>query len=282
MHSLIADFLAGHPECRLRAIGVRQNKGVLDLDPFGHEVEFLDAATNPTWVERYHAANRARFPGLLSLPGWVLVDLYLMPAAIGLLTCPARYLDVRPPGLGPDDEGIAAAYYAAPSLVPGTVIGVSLISLRESLGGAGIVKAVTLEMVRARTQRGIAQWSNRSLRVHTRLGPLKLEGPVPGVHAEADESFVYSVDLRDHKAVRVALARPRGPDPEAPPGARWISSRDADTLDSLLERAEDGDLIEILPPGLSSDGQRVLVRERPRESVAKAAPTSGGQVDATT
>lgn len=282
MHSLIADFLAGHPECRLRALGARQNMGVLDLDPFGHEVEFLDAATSPTWVDRYHAANRARFPGLLALPGWVLVDLYLMPAAIGLLTCPARFLDVRPAGLDPDDEGIAAAYYAAPSLVPGTVIGVSLISLRESLGGAGIVKAMTLEMVRARTQRGIAQWSNRSLRVHTRLGPLRVEGPVPGAHAEADESFVYSVDLRDHNAVSAALARPRGPDPEAPPGARWIVARDADALDDLLARAQAGEVIEILPPGLSMDGQRVLVRDARAARTMRTTPASGGNLDATT
>lgn len=261
MHTFIADFLVRHPECRFRALGARQNRSALDLAPFGHAVEFLDASENAEWVERYHAANRARFPGLLTLPGWVLVDLYLMPAAIGLLTCPARLLDVRPPDLHDDDEGIAAAYYAAPSLMPGTVIGVSLISLRESLGGAAIIKAITLEMLRARTQRGIAQWSNRSLRVHTRLGPLRLEGPVPGAHAKADESFVYSVDLSNHARVEEALGRPSGPDPEPPSGARWIPADDFEALDALLERASHGERIEVLPPGLSADGHRVLVRE---------------------
>jgi hypothetical protein len=260
MHATIAAFLERHPECRFRALGARQNRSALDLDPYGHPVEFLDPADEPVWVERYHAANRARFPGLLTLPGWVLVDLYLMPAAIGLLTCPARLLDHRPDGLDDDDEGIAAAYYAAPSLVPGTVIGVSLISMREGIGGAAVIKALTLEMLRARTQRGIAQWSNRSLRAHTRLGPLRLEGPVPGAHAKADESFVYSVDLADHDAVSDYLLRPSGPDPEAPPGARWIGVHDEDTLDDLLTRAAAGERIWVLPPGLSADGQKVLVR----------------------
>lgn len=261
MHDVLATFLSRHPECRFRALGAVQNEAALNLDPFGHAIELIDAAAHPAWVERYHAANRARFPGALALPGWVLVDLYLMPAAIGLITCPARYLDATPEGLGPDDEGIAAAYYAAPSVAPGTVIGVSLISLRESLGGAAIVKAMTLEMLRATTQRGIAQWSNRSLRVHTRLGPLRLLGPVPSAHGKATESFVYAVDLRDHAAVAAAITRPRGPDPEAPEGARWIDARDEATLSALALRAAKGERIEILPPGLSSDGARVLVRE---------------------
>jgi hypothetical protein len=260
MHALIADFLRKNPEHSFRALGARQNREALDLDPYGHPVEFLDAALHPAWVGRYHAANLARFPGPLTLPGWVLVDFYLMPAAIGLLTCPARLLDVRPPGLADDDEGIAAAYYAAPSLVPGTVVGVSLISLREGLGGAAILKALTLEMLRARTQRGIAQWNNRSLRVHTRLGPLRLEGPVPSAHARAAESFSYTVDLTDQARLAEAMTRPRGADPEAPSGAAWIPVDDRATLDALLARAAEGEAVDILPPGLSEGGSKVLVR----------------------
>ena len=260
MHALLAHFLAGNPEHTFRALGARQNRAALDLDPYGHPVEFLDAAAHPEWVTRYHAANLARFPGPLTLPGWVLVDLYLMPAAIGLLTCPARLLDLRPPGLADDDEGIAAAYYAAPSLVPGTVVGVSLISLREGLGGAALLKALTLEMLRARTQRGIAQWNNRALRVHTRLGPLRLEGPVPAAHGKADESFAYAVDLGDPTRLAAAMSRPSGPDPEAPAGARWIPVTDRATLGELLARAVAGEPIDILPPGLSADGHHVLVR----------------------
>jgi hypothetical protein len=261
MDALLAAFLTAHPECRFRALGARANRDALDLAPFGHPVAFLDAAEHASWVDRYHAANRARFTGPVALPGWVLVDLYLMPAAIGLITCPARLCDVRPPGLGDDDEAIAAAYYAAPSVCPGTVIGVSLISLREGIGAAGLIKAVTLRMLRAERQRGIAQWGNRSLRVHTRMGALRLEGPVPGAHGKAGESFVYSVDLRDTSAVAAAMARPTGAvDPDPPPGARWIPVADRRALADLLHRAAAGEEIDILPPGLSSDGLRVLVR----------------------
>ncbi|APR77501.1 Hypothetical protein A7982_02848 [Minicystis rosea] len=260
MHDLIAELLREHPEHRFRALGAGSNRAALDLAPYGHAVEFLDAAAHRDWVDRYHQANLARFPGALTLPGWVLVDLYLMPAAIGLLTCPARYLDVRPPGLGDDDEGIAAAYYAAPSITPGTVVGVSLISLREGLGGAALIKAMTLKMLRAGVQRGIAQWSNRSLRVHTRFGPLRLEGFVPGPHGKADESFVYTVDLSDEATITAHMKRRHATDPDPPEGARWYDASDLGSLGDLLRRAAAGERIEILPPGLSNDGKRVLVR----------------------
>jgi hypothetical protein len=260
MRETIAAFFARHPECRLRALGARDNAAALDLAPFGQPVEYLDAAAHPTWVERYHAANRARFPEPLALPGWVLVDFYLLPAALGLLTCPARLCDVRPEGLGDDDEAVAAAYFAAPSIVAGTVVGVSLISLREGIGAAAIIKALTLKMLRATTQQGIAQWDNGSLRVHTRMGALRLLGPVPSAHGKAASSFLYAVDLTDDIRWHEAMTRSHKASREAPEGASWVPVDDHAALRELLDRAAAGERIEILPPGLAGDRKSVLVR----------------------
>jgi hypothetical protein len=148
------------------------------------------------------------------------------------------------------------------------VVGVSLISLREGIGAAGVVKAMTLAMLRAKRQRGIAQWGSPGLRVHTRLGPLRLEGPVPGPHGKAAESFAYAVDLSDPEAVTAAMSRPSGaPDPDAAEaaalGARWLPVADQPALTALLHRAAAGEAIHILPPGLSSEGSHVLVRLGP-------------------
>jgi hypothetical protein len=102
------------------------------------------------------SANQLAFKGPLSLPGWVLVDCYLLPAAIGLLTCPARSLEARARtelGLAADDEAIGAAYYAVPCIEPGVVLGCSLFSFLTGSGAAAIVKALTLRMLKARTQR---------------------------------------------------------------------------------------------------------------------------------
>lgn len=260
MRETIAAFFARHPECRFRALGARDNAVALDLAPFGQAASYLDAAAHPAWVERYYAANRARFGGPVTLPGWVLVDLYLLPAAIGLLTCPAHLCDVRPCGLADDDEAVAAAYYAAPSVVPGTVVGVSLFSVREGIGAATIIKALTLKMLRASTQQGIAQWDNPSLRVHTRMGALRLLGPVPSAHGKAEESFLYAVDLTDEARWREAMERPRTASADAPAGAAWMPVADRGELRALLDRAAAGERIEVLPPGLADDGGHVLVR----------------------
>ena len=216
------DVLARHG-LRFAALGSAAARPHLDLAPFGVETTFLDAGREPGWVERYHAVNRARFGGPLALPGWVLADLYLLPSAIGLLL---------------DGESIVAAYYAAPSLEPGTVVGVSLLSLREGLGAGWAVKALTLRMYRARVQRGITQWRSRAVRVHARFGPLVVEGPAPAVHGAAADSFVYHVALDG---------------PPSPPGTPI-------SVEAAIARAQAGERLTLVSPG--ADGERVWIAER--------------------
>lgn len=194
----------------------------LDLRPLGVDAEFLDARRHPEWVARYHAANQARFTGALALPGWVLADLYLLPSAIGLVL---------------DGDAIAAAYYAAPTLEVGTVIGVSLLSLREGIGAGWAAKALTLALYRAQVQRGVAQWRSRAVGVHCRIGPLTVEGPAPAVHGAATDSFVYRLSVGQ---------------PEAPPRPhRPIPVEEA------IRRMNAGESLTIRTPG--SDGTRVWV-----------------------
>jgi hypothetical protein len=140
------------------------------------------------------------------------------------------------------------------------VVGVSLISLREGIGAAAIIKALTLKMLRATTQQGIAQWDNASLRVHTRMGALRLLGPVPSAHGKAETSFLYAVDLTDEGRWHEAMIRSRKAPTDAPEGAAWLPVADRDALRELLSRAASGERIEILPPGLSGDRKSVLVR----------------------
>ena len=207
---------------RFAPLGSSAARPHLDLAPFGVRADFLDAAREPGWVARYHAVNQARFGGALALPGWVLVDLYLLPSAVGLLL---------------DGDDIVAAYYAAPSLEAGTVVGVSLLSMREGIGAGWAVKALTLAMYRARVQRGVTQWRNRALRVHTRFGALTVEGRAPAAHGAAAESFVYRVDL--------------GGAPQ--PAGRPVPVEEA------AARASAGEPVRIVAPG--GDGQRVWIAE---------------------
>jgi len=257
MLELARDFFARHTEVELAALGSQANQGSLDLAPFGCAVHYFAAERHPKLVECYRDANALAFPGDLTLPGWVLSDLYLLPGAIGLLVCSGRFLEVptrKRLNLGPDDVAIAAAYYAAPTLEPGTFIGVSLLSLVPKILAGAWVKALTLKMVRASRLRGVAQWASPAVRVHTRMGPLRVVSSVPGTHEFRAKSFVYESDLTDADAWTGAMARrPAGPFSEK------IPASDTERLAGLCARAEAGERIFVVPPGLDAGGN-VLVR----------------------
>ena len=255
---LASDFFARHPELGLAAIGARDNERSLNLDPFGVRARYFPAERHPELVERYRAANAFAFPGELTLPGWVLSDLYLLPGAIGLLLCKASVLDVptrKRLGLAPDDEAIAAAYLAAPTVTPKAFIGVSLLSLVPKILAGAWAKALTLRMLGAERLRGVAQWQNPSVRVHTRMGPLRVVSAVPGTHEFRAKSFVYESDLSRDDLWTSAMGRRI----TTPPTDK-IRATDTDTLGKLIEDAENGESIYVVPPGLDASGNVLLHR----------------------
>jgi hypothetical protein len=256
MDELARDFFVRHPEVSLAALGSRANREALELAPAGCPAAYYEAERHPALVERYRDANALAFPGDLTLPGWVLSDLYLLPGAIGLLVCSGGFLDVptrKRLGLQPEDVAIAAAYYAAPTVEPGTFIGVSLLSLVPKIVAGAWVKALTLKMLRARRLRGVAQWASPAVRVHTRMGPLRVVSSVPGTHEFRARSFVYESDLTNADAWTGAMARrPAGTPSEKVPAS------DVERLARVAARAEEGEAIFVVPPGLDPAGNVLL------------------------
>jgi hypothetical protein len=256
LDGLAKDFFVRHPELTLAALGARDNATSLDLSPFGVKASFRPAEEHADLVERYRAANALAFPGELTLPGWVLSDLYLLPGALGLLLCRASVLDVptrKKLGLGPDDEAIAAAYLGAPTVTPRCFIGVSLLSLVPKVLAGAWVKALTLRMLRAQRLRGVAQWRNPSVRVDTRMGPMRVVSAVPGTHEFRARSFVYESDLsrEDHWAAAMGRRIELAPTDK-------IAATDEAKLGAIVERAEAGEPIYVVPPGLDANGNVLL------------------------
>ncbi|MBK7583725.1 MAG: hypothetical protein IPI67_26465 [Myxococcales bacterium] len=261
MDELARDFFGRHPDVTLAALGARHNAASLDLEPASCPVKYFAAEQHPSLVERYRDANALAFPGDLTLPGWVLSDLYLLPSAIGLLVCPGSFLDVptrKRLSLGPEDVAIAAAYYAAPTIEPGTFIGVSLLSLVPKILASAWVKALTLKMVRARRLRGVAQWASPAVRVHTRMGPLRVVSSVPGTHEFRAKSFVYESNLEDSDAWSAAMARK-----PTTAVAEKIPSSDFERLAAMCASAEAGEQIFVVPPGLDPSGNVLIRRGAP-------------------
>jgi hypothetical protein len=267
MHIQAVHFFARHPELSLAALGASANREALDLEPLGVSAQFLPAEHHEEMVRQYRELNRLAF-GSLGVPSWVLSDLYLLPGAIGLLRCPARMLDDEARqrlGLSDEAPAIGAAYYAAPSLVPGLFIGVSLLSFLRGVHAGAWVKLLTLRLLRARRLQGVAQWNNPSVRVHTRLGPLRLVGSVPGDHEYADRSFLYETELVDEGRQWAAMERRL----VLPPTLR-VPAEDTKALLTLLRRAEGGEVLHIVPPGLEAG--HILVQEGPLREEGPPAP----------
>jgi hypothetical protein len=178
---------------------------------------------------------------------------------VGLFLCEARHVrpDLRE-HLGVDEatEVIGAAYVGAPTVHAGVVAGVSLISFLGSGTAAAWIKLFTLNMLRAREVRGVAQWDNRSLRVHTRLGRLNLVGRPPGGHELLEKTFVYSTDLSHPAAIAQAMQRTLRPAGQV----RRIAATDTAELGAALGRAISGAEVAIGAPGL--DNGEVILEER--------------------
>ncbi len=223
----VNEFFERWAGLHLAALGHAANRDALDLCPLGVPARFYDAVAHPELVRAYAAANARAFPGPLALPGWVLADLYVMPGAVALLV---------------DGTGaIAAAWCGVPTVVEGEVMGVSLFAEPAGRGAASVVKRLGLAMLRARTQRGITQWTSRSLRAHTRLGALDVLGPAPAVHGAAADSFVYRCRIGMEGGTPTETAPPHdGP--------------------ALAAAAAGGVRIQVVSPGLDAAGRLVIRR----------------------
>ncbi len=266
MRAHAAAFLAKHPELTFAALGAAQNASALDLRPFGISCQFLPAEKNGHIAAQFLAASELML-GKLAPPRWVLTDLYLLPAAVGLWRGPAHLLeadDRRRLKAQGDEPVVLAAYVATPTLVPSRFADVSLWSFLPGPEIGAWLKTLTLRMLGAARLRGVAQWSDPSIGVHTRLGPLQLVGRAPEGHALAAQSFVYECDLRDEARWTAAMSGKLSLKPTL-----RIEAIDTEALNLLVERAERGERVAIAPPGLDDTGHLLFVESPPLAAEGK-------------
>jgi hypothetical protein len=80
---------------------------------------------------------------------------------------------------------------------------------------------------------------------------------VPGGHEYGERTFIYETDLMDGERVAEAMERRLPPE-----HTRRVPVTDLPTLSALLDRAEAGEVLHLVPPG--AEGGFVLVHESPR------------------
>ena len=254
MIEFATQFFERNPDLELRAVGARIHKPVVDLEPYGIPCQYLDAENHPDLVRAYYASNRQAFPDELSLPGWVLADLYLLPALVGLLVGDAGSRPTHwPLEPLPDGKAVLAAYYAAPSLTPGLFIGVSLLSAIPGVGAGSMVKALTLRVNRAARVRGISKWDTRAIRSHVKVGPMRIVTGAPGPHEHSARSFVYETRVDDEQALSRSLEGKSELEP-----TEYFRVDDPAAIAEVLKRSESGECLAIVAPGVDDQGRVCL------------------------
>lgn len=213
---------------------------------------------NADFCRLLNHSNQVAFGGPrgMGMPLWVMLDCAIMPSAIVGFMLDAddapddlwQVLDIDE-----DYEGWipVSEYCAALTIEPGCVSGFSLHSHIPSQGIATRTKALALAVLDAKAQIGVTQFSNPSIRVHARFGPMEVLIHRPAIHTHAEDTFVYRLHLPELQALE-AMAREvvEFGDSRRPDGVPW-------TFDPADERAHirlrthlsDGGRAWIVSPG---------------------------------
>ncbi len=235
----------------------------LDLQPFGEAISpdhLFDPLRSDSarFLERLTALDAATFGlGEMAMPRWILLDgAGLSGAIIGLgarvqetSSSVRTLLDIEP-----GETGLVpyAMFIAIPSFEPDTWVGHNLASLAvrqpegEMLRGLGsLTKAVALQALGARYQLGAAQWDSVALRVHARLGTLRLLTAWTPAHSKP-WTFTYRAQI-DEPRLR-HLARDPGGSVSTPRPQKWLQSDDHAGMQVLQREIERGEHWSIVGP----------------------------------
>ena len=249
----------------------------LETTPFGVPVSALDllAPVTEEWtvadlMRVYNVLNATAFGDKgIPLQNWVMIDLGLLPSAFLLVTLsPERaraaadeergYASERArtgqvlgavlaeaERLGYDGPIPVAGYCAAPTPVPGGWVGWSLCSAIPGLGTT--TKALGLEVYRATTLTGVAQFTDQALRVHRKFGRMEIVCAVLDLHP-VPHTLVYRTDVHDDDSERAPTT--------------WMDARDLDSQQEMQAKIDAGtSRYFVLSPGFVD--HRVPILEVP-------------------
>lgn len=227
----------------------------LDVAPFGFRVSAA-RRFEPLHLETTHMLDRLRALDELTfgsegmpMARWILIDGAGLTGAIfglGRRASQAAPEAREALGVAPGSESFVpySMYIAIPSFEPATWVGHNLASLaavpnlRRALHGLGsLTKALALKAFRAQYQIGAAQWDSPALRVHTRLGPLKLKSAWTPAHTKP-WTYTYVANVTD--AALRHLARDRRGHVKFLEPTRSIDSADHRAMQRLQKDIERG------------------------------------------
>jgi hypothetical protein len=249
----------------------------LDVVPFGVPVTSLDFLAGATaGSEEWSVADLMRVYNVLNatafgdkgipLQNWVMIDLGLLPSAFLLVTLPvarARAAADEARGYAPERARTGqvlgavlaeaerlgyngpipvAGYCAAPTPVADGWVGWSLCSAIPGLGTT--TKGLSLEVYRAKTLMGVAQFTDQAIRVHRKFGRMEIVSAVVDLHPVA-HTLVYRTEVHSDDGERAPTT--------------WMNSRDLEFQREMQSKIDAGaSRYYVLSPGFAENRVPIL------------------------
>lgn len=240
----------------------------INSSPLGFDLLEIDVSDpkNKYFFELYIAANGIAFGGKnLAMPKWVGLDCVALPTVSIGFAVPASYLKetIRKEYSIPDGfNGLVpvSMYTALPSIeLPRTFVNFSMCSTISGKGLATYSMALAVFAYDADIIRSVVQYDNIALKVHSKLGKLKLEVTSVPIHTLSENTFIYSVDVRDKDSLLNNLNQVTDMDKVVKTASLLFDSTSHEQLEIINNGLMSGSKYYILSPGLlnTPDGKRI-------------------------
>ena len=248
----------------------------LNTSPFGKNIACftMENPDHGPFHEAYLLSNSLGFKSPdLKMPHWVLLDCVLMQTAVVGFMLPTKSLPADLLNHYRNDPSIdldrleyipISGQISSPSTGDNSLVGFSLFSLAQSIGGPkrlGLyTKALALAAYRANTYNacyGVAQYNNPSIKVHGRISSrMEIYQPIVPMHPGKDMTLIYktAVDCDFHNLDATL--------PEEEP-TFWLNARDISGKMRIQAGLKEGKSYVIVPPfSVKRDGEIFLpIRE---------------------
>ncbi len=195
----------------LYVLGNQENICEFDMNPFDASAHYIDPllTSNKTFIDLLIQLDGLSYGDKkLGMEKWVALDCGMLPSAfIGLAKSVNSLDDCLKDKFDLPDGYVGfvpvSMYCAIPSAKKGSWISHSLASIVQGKGLGLLTKVLGLKIFRAQEIKGIAQYNNSSVKIHTKISNLKLISALTSAHSIPEMTFVYQHKIDQDKLEEV-------------------------------------------------------------------------------
>jgi hypothetical protein len=194
-------------------VTTKDNLEKFNQKPFGLELKFIDAAAieNTQFLDVLNKIDGLSYGDKgLPMEKWVAFDAGILPSGfVGFGKIAKHINNSLKSKLNISDEDFfvpLSEACAIPNVKNGTWISHTLGSLDSNNGLGTLTKALAIEVYGAKEMMGVAQYDNKSLKVHSKFGDMEILSALSPAHSLPDMTFVYKLSIKED-TVKKALEK---------------------------------------------------------------------------